>query len=131
MGAVILMEGRSKLVDIVFPWAITSFSLLTPMTDSLSNFGAPWEPFRYEIWILLSLSLIAIPFFLYGIEFILNRKGYANRRYFARISIAFEYVISVLLCQGKVVECSLFVLNNRIMLKQAESVILSGWRSVS
>jgi hypothetical protein len=74
------------------------------MTDSLSNFGAPWEPFRYEIWILLSLSLIAIPFSLFGIELILNRKGYTNRRYFARISIAFEYVISVLLSQGKVVE---------------------------
>ena len=98
------MEGRSKVIDTVFPWTVTSFSLLTPMTDSMSNFGAPWEPFRYEIWILLSLSLIAIPFSLYGIELILNRKGYTKRRYFTRISIAFEYVISVLLSQGKVVE---------------------------
>ena len=108
-----MTSERYAEFDLMFPWVVTSFALLIPVSDPLANIGAPWQPFQFHIWILIIASIAVVPLCLHLLSVLLRRfsilHSTATDHFFAQYEHSTEYVVAVLLSQGKSCKIHLFL----------------------
>jgi hypothetical protein len=108
-----MTNERYAEFDLMFPWVVTSFALLIPVSDPLANIDAPWQPFQFHIWILIIVSIAIVPLCLYLLSVLLRRSSILHStvtdQLFAQYERSTEYVIAVLLSQGKGCKIHLFL----------------------
>ena len=49
VGTVTMTDDRYKIFDLPYPWFVGPFQLVIPTTEAVANFGAPWQPFHYQV----------------------------------------------------------------------------------
>ena len=49
VGTVTMTDDRYKIFDLPYPWFVGPFQLVIPTTEAVANFGAPWQPFDYQV----------------------------------------------------------------------------------
>jgi hypothetical protein len=119
IGVVTMTSERYAEFDLIFQWTVSSFTLLIPVIDPLANVKAPWQPFEIHIWILIIASIAVVPLCLHLFSFLLRRVSIlhstATDQFFARYEHSTEYVVAVLLSQGKGCLIDSFELVSRVI----------------
>ena len=106
-----MTSERYAEFDLMFPWVVSFFALLIPVSDPLANIEAAWQPFQIYIWILIIASIAVVPLCLQLFSVLL--KSFHNTttdHFFAQYKNSMEYVIVVLLSQGKSYKIHWFLL---------------------
>jgi hypothetical protein len=108
-----MTSERYEEFDLIFPWTVSAFALLIPVIDPLANIEAAWEPFQIHIWILIMASIAVVPLSLHLLSVLLRRfsifHSTVTDHVFAQYKTSTEYVVTVLLSQGKDCKINLFL----------------------
>ena len=113
IGAATMTSERYAEFDLIFPWTVSAFALLIPVIDPRANIEAAWQPFQIHIWILIIASIAVVPLCLHLLSVLLRRfsifHSTVTDHFFAQYERSTEYVVAVLLSQGKSCKIHLFL----------------------
>ena len=108
-----MTSERYAEFGLIFPWTVSAFALLIPVIDPRANIEAAWQPFQIHIWILIIASIAVVPLCLHLLSVLLRRfsifHSTATDNLFSQYERSTEYVVAVLLSQGKSCKIHLFL----------------------
>ena len=135
-GPLVLMASRLPFVDLVYPYWYTVYDLMIPIPELSTDFNAPWKPFsltvefslnptkeiypicRFQVWILVLVSMLAVIAFMSYISGLLPQKesNTSRQKDFTQINRSSDYVFQVLMSQGNLNENFSFRISHEIYL---------------